>query len=789
MLRWTVLILLVAVCSSGTSLAETSLTMFSELGDPIGDGRQYAFSDADGPFTVTRNARNGVSILFWATHGDNVWNLDFAGGSSQPLTVQTYFGVARYPSTDPTRPGMNVTGNHLACATITGSFEVLDVAYNAAGGIDRFRARFEQFCQGAVHALAGEIRFNATVPVHLTVPRAISVVIGHELRFGITGVADDNGAVALSASGLPADAVLAMTGPNSSEFLWTPGPTQVGSYTVTFFAEDGAGHVENSVTRITVGGILRVPSDQPTIQAAVDAAAPASIVNVGPGTYIENIDLRGKALTLRSESGPETTIIDGNRRGPVFRCKSFEGRETSIMGFTIQGGGASDGAGISMSRAAPTVVGNVFQANTQYSGGWGAAIGGIRSSPVIDGNIFRNNSCDAQSLSGVISFLDSSSPQVTNNLLENNPCRAIMFFVDGSMTPSVINNTIVGNTVGIKLDGRVTRASHVFSNNVIVGNSIGLQVELASAATNPTWTHNLLFQNAVNYQGFTDLTGTNGNISAAPAFLCPAKGDYRLSRPSAAVDSGDNAAPGLPGVDLKGTARIIDGDSDGTAVVDMGAFEFNPSSPGICLLCPTDITVYAPVGHDTATVVYPPPTVSDGSGVACAPLSGSMFPEGTTLVTCTAHDSTGDSESCSFRVTVLVPPANDDFDDATGISTLPFVDAIDTRNARVASDDPTCFGQRASVWYAYTPDRDMFLKAQTYGSSYVATVSAYTGSRGNLTQLACTLQYLAITVRAGQTVYFMVTPYSGTGDLVFTLKGRPALKIALDGIPSGTVAP
>jgi hypothetical protein len=258
---------------------------------------------------------------------------------------------------------------------------------------------------------------------------------------------------------------------------------------------------------------------------------------------------------------------------------------------------------------------------------------------------------------------------------------------------------------------------------------------------------------------------------------------------SAAVDSGDNAAPGIPGSDLGGTPRIIDGNVDGTAVVDLGAFEFDPSSPGICLLCPTDLTVVAPTGQDQATVVYPPPTVSDGSSVVCVPSSGATFPEGTTPVTCTAHDPTGDSETCSFMVTVIVRPPNDDFDDATKVATLPFVESLDTRNATAATDDPSCFGQRASVWYAYTPKKDMILTAQTYGSSYLAIVSAYIGSRGNLTQLGCASQYLARRVPAGQTVYFMVAASSSAGDLQFTLTGRLAPKGFVDEVPTGGVAP
>ncbi len=65
---------------------------------------------------------------------------------------------------------------------------------------------------------------------------------------------------------------------------------------------------------------------------------------------------------------------------------------------------------------------------------------------------------------------------------------------------------------------------------------------------------------------------------------------------------------------------------------------------------------------DGATVDYPAPVVvgeCDGDvTIACDPPSGSFFPMGTTLVTCTATDSSGNEMSCEFSVTVddLSPP-------------------------------------------------------------------------------------------------------------------------------------
>ena len=54
-------------------------------------------------------------------------------------------------------------------------------------------------------------------------------------------------------------------------------------------------------------------------------------------------------------------------------------------------------------------------------------------------------------------------------------------------------------------------------------------------------------------------------------------------------------------------------------------------------------------------VTYATPTASDNCSatVACVPPSGSMFPVGTTTVTCTATDTAGNTATCSFPVTVF----------------------------------------------------------------------------------------------------------------------------------------
>jgi hypothetical protein len=59
---------------------------------------------------------------------------------------------------------------------------------------------------------------------------------------------------------------------------------------------------------------------------------------------------------------------------------------------------------------------------------------------------------------------------------------------------------------------------------------------------------------------------------------------------------------------------------------------------------------------NSGVVTYVTPTATDncpGVTVACVPASGSVFPLGTTTVTCTATDASGNTATCSFSVRVF----------------------------------------------------------------------------------------------------------------------------------------
>jgi hypothetical protein len=64
----------------------------------------------------------------------------------------------------------------------------------------------------------------------------------------------------------------------------------------------------------------------------------------------------------------------------------------------------------------------------------------------------------------------------------------------------------------------------------------------------------------------------------------------------------------------------------------------------------------------------------------------------------------------------------------------------------------------------------MPLDANTFGSNYPTTLSAWVGSRGNLSPVACGQDRISFRAAAGQTYYFMVGSMGAGGDLSFQLQ-------------------
>jgi hypothetical protein len=117
-------------------------------------------------------------------------------------------------------------------------------------------------------------------------------------------------------------------------------------------------------------------------------------------------------------------------------------------------------------------------------------------------------------------------------------------------------------------------------------------------------------------------------------------------------------------------ALVVFDDGGGAALYAGGAFDSAPDSGDSFLAkwgfpldldpprlsCPASVMVLDLNGSPPGEIVSFSVTATDcrdpAPSVVCVPLSGSFFPRGTTLVTCTAADASGNQSTCQFPVTV-----------------------------------------------------------------------------------------------------------------------------------------
>ncbi len=443
-------------------------------------------------------------------------------------------------------------------------------------------------------------------------------------------------------------------------------------------------------TGLTAASNIRVPSDQPTIQAAIDSAVDGDTVLVAPGTYYEKIDFNGKAITVASEQGPAVTIIDANRAGSVVAFDSSEGPASVLNGFTLQNGfgyaqNFYNGGGISIFFSSPTVTDNIIINNSACGGGGG--IGIISGSPVIQGNLIANNhqsGCSGGG-GGGIRVLSDSEPLILDNVISNNSwhCgRGGGIHLNGTGVPTIKDNLITHNNVtgncisstsqgggiwaGFKMRAAIvqnlitgnsadegggiywTMQTCCISavNNTIVNNDApegGSGVFTGGFGTGARLVNNIVVgrdgQTAVFCGDAPDLKppliefndvfaplgtayggicpdqtgpngkGINGNISADPLFVDASSGDYHLQPSSPVIDAGDNTDSAVPDTDFDGNDRVLDGDGDVEAVVDMGVYE----SPAVTPPCSPGNTRFRDATAEAAD------TGGDGDGFELSP--------------------------------------------------------------------------------------------------------------------------------------------------------------------------
>lgn len=395
----------------------------------------------------------------------------------------------------------------------------------------------------------------------------------------------------------------------------------------------------------------------------------------------------GGAITFGGAGRQDIVNADfsGNQADFGGSVHAFGGVHMSIESGAFVENSASDGGGIYLFNADPTVCGVMFAGNSAGDmamnvGGGGAIYNASGSAPFVSSCTFventggfgsgaiRNQDSDATIVNcgffgnrantsgGAIENLTSNATiagcYFSGNAAVNGWGGAISNFADSDATLS--NLTISGNTAGFAGGGIANDSTApTLGNSVLWGNTAG------SFGVESQQLHNFSGGVAIAYstiQGWTGALGGAGNNGADPMFADADGADDMIgtidddARPGAgspANDSGNNTLVALDAadadgdgefderlpVDFDGRARFAD---DATApdtgvtdlpayplIVDRGAFEFGAAF--VCATCPGDLNGDGRLDgadvQDFVACLLAGPEI--GAGCACGDMDGS----------------------------------------------------------------------------------------------------------------------------------------------------------------------
>jgi len=162
-------------------------------------------------------------------------------------------------------------------------------------------------------------------------------------------------------------------------------------------------------TVVVKAATINVPGDYATIQGAIDNAVGGDTVLVADGTYVENINFLGKDITVRSQNGAATTIIDGHAADTTVSFISGEGAGSVLDGFSVINGFGRFWSGIDCDASSPTIQ----NCNISYNSGSGIGCRSSSSPVIFNCNIHNNQGYG-------IDCVISSSPEISYCTISNN---------------------------------------------------------------------------------------------------------------------------------------------------------------------------------------------------------------------------------------------------------------------------------------------------------------------------------------------------------------------------------
>ena len=275
---------------------------------------------------------------------------------------------------------------------------------------------------------------------------------------------------------------------------------------------------------IIFSSTIKVPEQYPTIQAAINAAAPGDTILVAAGTYYEHI-LVHKPITLKGDD--RKTIIDGQKQPPMI--VNITASNVRIEGFTIQNGGSY--SGIWAELPYPKTLSNIIITNNAITGNYLGIFFCRSSYSLITNNLFLNNQL------GIRTYASSYNSIKQNTV--NSSFYYGIYIYSGSERNQIENNTLYKNRYGILLEW--ANNNNVTLNKISESSVYGLRLSFS----NYTLIKGNTIEKGSNY-GIVLWQSINNNIFYNN-FIQNAIQQYHYATPYTANTWDNNIRPGTKG--------------------------------------------------------------------------------------------------------------------------------------------------------------------------------------------------------------------------------------------------